>query len=97
VNGAPATNNPLETYYSTSLKTHRKKQLRTDRGIENQMKLPAMKRAGLLVEKNGIRAIECIMEIHRDTVSDAVEDLARHARAVTGQEANRGCEGHVHQ
>ena len=48
VNGAPATNNPLETYYSTSLKTHRKKQLRTDRGIENQMKLSAMKRAGLL-------------------------------------------------
>ena len=48
VDGAPATNNPLETYYSTSLKTHRKKQLRTDRGIENQMKLSAMKRAGLL-------------------------------------------------
>jgi hypothetical protein len=32
----------------TSLKTHRKKQLRTDNGIENQMKLAAMKRAGLL-------------------------------------------------
>ena len=29
-------------------KTHRKKQLRSDRGIENQMKLSAMKRAGLL-------------------------------------------------
>jgi hypothetical protein len=26
----PATNNPIENYYSTSLKTHRKKQLRTD-------------------------------------------------------------------
>jgi len=37
----------------------------------------------LLVEKNGIRAIERIMEIHRDTVSDVVEDLARHAREVT--------------
>jgi transposase-like protein len=37
----------------------------------------------LLVEKNGIRAIERIMEIHRDTVSDVVEDLARHARDVT--------------
>ena len=37
----------------------------------------------LLVEKNGIRAIERIMEIHRDTVSDVVEDLASHARDVT--------------
>jgi len=37
----------------------------------------------LLVEKNGIRAIARIMEIHRDTVSDLVEDLARHAREVT--------------
>ncbi|MGB7002174.1 MAG: transposase [Halobacteriota archaeon] len=48
VKGAPATNNGVENYYSTSLKTHRKKQLRSDRGIENQMKLSAMKRAGLL-------------------------------------------------
>ena len=39
VEGAPATNNLLENYYSTSLKTHRKKQLRTDRGIQNHMKL----------------------------------------------------------
>lgn len=37
----------------------------------------------LLVEKNGIRAIERIMEIHRDTVSAVVEDLARHAKEVT--------------
>ena len=37
----------------------------------------------LLVEKNGIRAIERIMEIHRDTISDVVEDLARHAMEVT--------------
>jgi transposase-like protein len=37
----------------------------------------------LLVEKNGIRAIERIMEIHRDTVSSIIEDLARHAREVT--------------
>ena len=37
----------------------------------------------LLVEKNGIRAIERITEIHRDTVSDVVEDLASHARDVT--------------
>jgi len=37
----------------------------------------------LLVEGNGIRAIERILEIHRDTVSKVVEDLARHAREVT--------------
>jgi hypothetical protein len=48
VPGAPATNNLLENYYSTSLKTHRKKQLRRDRGMENQLKLSAMKRAGML-------------------------------------------------
>jgi len=48
VKGAPATNNGVKNYYSTSLKTHRKKQLRSDRGIDNQIKLSAMKRAGLL-------------------------------------------------
>ncbi len=37
----------------------------------------------LLVEKNGIRAIERIMEIHRDTVSRLIEDLAIHAREVS--------------
>jgi transposase-like protein len=37
----------------------------------------------LLVEKNGVRAIERITEIHRDTVSNVIEDLARHAREVT--------------
>jgi len=37
----------------------------------------------LLVEKNGVRAIERIMGIHRDTVSGVIEDLARHAREVT--------------
>jgi len=47
VNGAPATNNLLENYYSTSLKTHRKKQLR-EKGIKNQLKLSAMKKAGML-------------------------------------------------
>ena len=45
---APATNNSIENYQSTSLKTYRKKQLRTERGIKNQMKLSAMKRAGVL-------------------------------------------------
>jgi len=46
VDNAPATNNPIENYYSTSLKTHRKKQL-DERGIEQQMKLSALKRAGV--------------------------------------------------
>jgi len=48
IEDAPATNNSIENYYSTSLKTHRKKQLRTERGIKNQMKLSAMKRARVL-------------------------------------------------
>jgi hypothetical protein len=48
--GLPATNNAIENYYSTSLKTHRKKQFRTDAGIINQLKLSAMKRAGMLNE-----------------------------------------------
>lgn len=46
VEGCPATNNMIENFYSTSLKTHRKKQFRTDRGLENQMKLAALKREG---------------------------------------------------
>ena len=37
----------------------------------------------LLVEKNGVRAIERIMEIHRDTVTDVINDLAKHAAEVT--------------
>jgi hypothetical protein len=45
VDNAPATNNPIENYYSTSLKTHRKKQLE-ELGIEEQMKLSALKRTG---------------------------------------------------
>ena len=44
--GDPATNNALESYYSESLKTHRKKQLQTP-GIEDQMKLSALNRAGM--------------------------------------------------
>jgi transposase-like protein len=46
VDGAPATNNAIENYYSTSLKTHRKRQLKT-RGIKDQMRLSALKRAGI--------------------------------------------------
>jgi len=36
-----------------------------------------------LVEKNGIRAIERITEIHRDTITSVIDDIARHAREVT--------------
>ncbi len=61
VEGAPATNNLLENYYSTSLKTHRKKQLRTDRGITNHMKLSAMKRAGLIIN-NGRTILQMFLK-----------------------------------
>jgi hypothetical protein len=49
VDNAPATNNPVENYYSTSLKTHRKKQL-DEPGIKEQMKLSALKRAGVFAK-----------------------------------------------
>jgi len=45
VKDCPATNNAIENYFSTSLKTHRKKQLRTDKGLLNHTKLAALKRA----------------------------------------------------
>ncbi len=51
VEGAPATNNAIENYYSTSIKTHRKKQFRTDMGIINQIQLTSMKRAGMFNEQ----------------------------------------------
>jgi len=50
--GAPATNNPIENYYSTSLKTNRKRQYRSDEGIREHMKLSQLHRAGQL-EYNG--------------------------------------------
>jgi transposase-like protein len=37
----------------------------------------------LLVERNGVRAIERITGIHRDTVSSIMQALAEHAREVT--------------
>lgn len=40
----PHTNNIIENYFSTSLKTHRKKQFRTKEGLERKMKLSAFKR-----------------------------------------------------
>lgn len=48
--GAPATNNPIESHFSKSLRTDRKKQFRTDLGIENQIKLAGMKRADTLTK-----------------------------------------------
>jgi hypothetical protein len=46
--GAPATNNMIENYYSVSLKSHQKHQYTSDRGIINQMKLARLKRLGRL-------------------------------------------------
>jgi len=46
VDNAPATNNALENYYSSSLKTHRKKQLE-ENGIVDQIKLSALNRSGI--------------------------------------------------
>jgi hypothetical protein len=40
----PHTNNIIENYFSTSLKTHRKKQFRTKEGLERKMKLSAFKK-----------------------------------------------------
>jgi hypothetical protein len=51
VEGAHTNNNHLENHYSTSLKTHHKKALRTDQGIKIHIKLSAMKKAGLLTPK----------------------------------------------
>lgn len=58
IKDCPATNNAIENYYSTSLKTHRKKQFRTDRGLQNQMKLAAFKR-----QKNFNKPKETLLEI----------------------------------
>jgi len=69
VPGAPATNNPIENYYSTSLKTHRKKQFRSDVGIENQMKLSQIKRAGML-ERCGRTLIDVLSRFRPFLASD---------------------------
>lgn len=50
IKDCPATNNAIENFYSTSLKTHRKKQLRSDHGIINHMKLAAIKRSTEMLE-----------------------------------------------
>jgi len=46
--GAPATNNAIENYYSTSLKSHQKRQYTSEQGIKNQMKLARLRRLGRL-------------------------------------------------
>jgi len=46
--GAPATNNAIENYYSCSCKQIKKKQHRRNTALKRQWKLYAMKRAGLL-------------------------------------------------
>jgi len=48
IEGAPATNNPIENYYSCSCKQIKKKQHRRSRALLRQWKLYAMKRAGML-------------------------------------------------
>jgi hypothetical protein len=58
VKDCPATNNAIENFFSTSLKTHRKKQLRTNKGLLNHMKLTALKRVqGLANPKKTILEI----------------------------------------
>jgi len=48
IKNCPSTNNAIENFYSTSIKTHRKKQFRTDKGLINQMKIAAKKRKKIL-------------------------------------------------
>lgn len=62
VDDAPATNNAIENYYSTSLKGQSKKQLRTDRGINLHMKLSSMKRLDM-IGKSKISFLEVILRL----------------------------------
>ncbi len=62
VDDAPATNNAIENYYSTSLKGQSKKQLRTDRGINLHMKLSSMKRFDM-ISKPKITFLEVILKL----------------------------------
>ncbi len=59
IKDCPATNNRIENFYSTSLKTHRKKQLRSDKGIINHMKLAAIKRSTEMLDPK-----ETILEVY---------------------------------
>ena len=62
VDDAPATNNAIENYYSASLKGQRKKQLRTDSGINLHMKLSSMRRFDI-IGKPRITFLEVILKL----------------------------------
>jgi hypothetical protein len=62
VDSAPATNNAIENYYSTSLKGQNKKQFRTDSGINTHMKLSSMRRFNM-IGKPKITFLEAILKI----------------------------------
>ena len=62
VDNAPATNNAIENYYSTSLKGQSKKQLRTDSGINLHMKLSSMKRFDM-IGKPKITFLEAVLKL----------------------------------
>lgn len=62
IDDAPATNNAIENYYSTSLKGQSKKQLRTDRGLNLHMKLSSMKRLDI-VGTSKISFLEAILKL----------------------------------
>jgi hypothetical protein len=62
IDDAPATNNAIENYYSTSLKGQSKKQLRTDTGINLHMKLSSMKRLDMIGKPN-ITFLEAILKL----------------------------------
>ncbi len=67
VRDCPATNNAIENFFSTSLKTHRKKQLRTDKGLINHMKLAAIKRKeGFLQPKKTLLQIFSLFKLVSD-------------------------------
>lgn len=60
IEGAPATNNPIENYYSCSCKQIKKKQHRRSKALLRQWKLYAMKRAGML-EFTGMKFFEIFL------------------------------------
>jgi hypothetical protein len=62
IDDAPATNNAIENYYSTSLKDQSKKQLRTDMGINLHMKLSSLKRLGM-IDKPESTFLEAILKL----------------------------------
>jgi hypothetical protein len=64
IKDCPATNNRIENFYSTSLKTHRKKQLRSDKGIINHMKLAAIKRSTEMLDPK-----ETILDVYSAIMS----------------------------